>query len=57
MPPPLNLELDLIFPIRDEPSAWVMCFKADCLLQAGVIRESQRQEVYRRAAAYHARAA
>jgi len=33
------LDLELIFPIRDRPSAELMGLKADCLCRAGVIGE------------------
>ena len=32
-----KLDIDLIFPIRDEVSAWLMCLKAELLFEAGVI--------------------
>lgn len=40
-----NLDLALIFPIRDEISARLMAFKADCLFRAGVISDNERQQV------------
>ena len=38
-------DLTLIFPIKDELSAWLMSIKADCLFQAGAISEAERQQV------------
>jgi hypothetical protein len=43
------LNMDLIFPIRDEPSAWLMSLKAECLYTAGVLSESEKQAVHERA--------
>ena len=40
---PVNLEL--IFPIKDAPSASFMSFKASCLRDAGIITESEKQWV------------
>jgi hypothetical protein len=40
---------ELIFPIKDAASAAVMLIKADCLHNAGVINEEERQWVYSRA--------
>jgi hypothetical protein len=57
MPHQPNLDLGVIFPIRDQASAWLMCFKADCLHRAGVITETQRQQVHQSAAVFHAQAA
>jgi len=42
---PNALDLDLIFPIRDRPSALLMAVKADCLAHAGVIGERERRWV------------
>jgi hypothetical protein len=39
------LDLDLIFPMRDRPSAQLMAVKADCLAHAGVIGERERRWV------------
>ena len=41
-------DLTLIFPIKDELSAWLMSIKADCLFQAGAISEAEMQRVRRR---------
>jgi hypothetical protein len=43
MKSPVNLEL--AFPIKDAPSASFMSFKANCLLNAGVITEAEKQWV------------
>jgi len=43
MKSPVNLEL--IFPIKDAPSASLMSFKASCLLDAGIITEGEKQWV------------
>ena len=40
---------ELIFPIKDAASAALMLMKADCLHNAGVISEGERQWVYSRA--------
>jgi hypothetical protein len=40
-----QLDLDLIFPIRDVPSAELMTLKAVCLWNAGVIDARQRKLV------------
>ena len=39
------LDLELIFPIKDKPSASFMGLKADCLRKAGVIGEREKQWV------------
>ena len=44
------LTMELIFPIRDEPSARLMTLKAKCLHMAGVISEHEKQAVLGRAA-------
>ena len=46
----LTRDLTLIFPIKDELSAWLMSIKADCLFQAGAISEAERQQVQVQAA-------
>ena len=43
MKSPVNLEL--IFPIQDPPSASFMAFKASCLREAGIITESEKRWV------------
>jgi pimeloyl-ACP methyl ester carboxylesterase len=45
----MQLDLDLIFPIRDVPSAELMTLKAVCLWNAGVIDARQRKLVDQRA--------
>jgi hypothetical protein len=45
----MQLDLDLVFPIRDLASAELMRVKAACLLHAGVIDDAQREIVERRA--------
>lgn len=40
-----DLDLELIFPIHDGPSALFMELKADCLLKAGIINEQEKQWV------------
>ena len=44
------LTMQVIFPIRDEPSARLMTLKAECLYMAGVISEHEEQAVLGRAA-------
>jgi hypothetical protein len=46
----LSINMEQIFPIRDEPSARLMSFKAECLLMAGVISEHEEQAVLGKAA-------
>ena len=43
MKSPVNLEL--IFPIKDAPSASFMSFKASCLRDAEIITESEKRWV------------
>lgn len=45
----MQLDLDLIFPIRDPMSAKLMAVKAVCLWNAGVIDYRQRKIVEQRA--------
>jgi hypothetical protein len=45
-----RLTMELIFPIRDEPSARLMSLKAKCLHQAGVISAREERAVLGRAA-------
>ena len=42
-------DIELIFPIKDAASAALMVIKADCLHNAGVISEEEKQWVYCRA--------
>jgi hypothetical protein len=44
------LDMELIFPIRDEPSAQLMSLKAECLYIAGVISKCEEQLVLGKAA-------
>ena len=46
-----SLDMELIFPIRDEPSAQFMSLKAECLLSAGLISKSEERTVLGKAAA------
>jgi hypothetical protein len=40
-----SVNLELIFPIEDAPSASLMSLKANCLLDAGIITENEKQWV------------
>jgi hypothetical protein len=42
-------DIELIFPIKDAASAALMVIKADCLHNAGVISDGEKQWVYSRA--------
>jgi hypothetical protein len=42
-------DIELVFPIKDAASAALMVIKADCLHNAGVISEGEKQWVYSRA--------
>jgi hypothetical protein len=46
-----HLNIDLIFPIKDDVSAWVMCLKAESLYEAGIIDTDEMNTVLERAAA------
>jgi hypothetical protein len=46
-----DLNIDLIFPIRDDVSAGLMCVKAELLYDAGVISAKELNVVIGRAAA------
>jgi hypothetical protein len=48
-----SLDLDLIFPILDKPSALFMSVKADCLFDAGIIDERQRDWIRAKVSAVH----
>ena len=48
---PHELDIDLIFPIKDEVSAWLMCLKAELLFEAFVIDSDEKCTVLARAAA------
>ena len=43
-------DMELIFPIRDEPSAQFMSLKAECLHRAGLISKSEQRAVLGKAA-------
>ena len=40
-----SVNLEVLFPIKDAPSASFMSFRADCLLDAGIITERDKQWV------------
>jgi hypothetical protein len=40
-----ELDMEIIFPIKDAGSAALMAVKADCLRRAGIISEQQKQFV------------
>jgi len=44
-----NLNIPLIFPIKDTASAALMVIKAECLHKAGIIDEAEKQYVHSRA--------
>jgi hypothetical protein len=46
-----DLNIDLIFPMKDEVSAWLMCVKAETLYQADIIDTNELNAVFERAAA------
>jgi hypothetical protein len=46
-----DLNIDLVFPIRDDVSAWLMCIKAELLYDAGIINGNELNAVIERAAA------
>jgi hypothetical protein len=46
-----DLNIDLVFPIRDDVSAGLMCVKAKLLYDAGIINASELKVVIGRAAA------
>jgi hypothetical protein len=46
-----ELNIDLIFPIKDEISAALMCLKAELLFEAGIIDADEMSAVIERAAA------
>ena len=47
--PESPLNLDSIFPMKDEASARLMMLKADCLRAAGLIDDAERQTIVTRA--------
>jgi hypothetical protein len=46
-----ELNIALVFPIKDEISAWLMCVKAEMLFEAGIIDSDELSAVLQRAAA------
>ena len=46
-----DLNIDLVFPIRDDVSAGLMCVKAELLYDAGIINASELNVVIGRASA------
>jgi hypothetical protein len=46
-----DLNIDLVFPIRDDVSAGLMCVKAELLYDAGIINASELNGVIGRASA------
>ena len=45
-----DLNIDLVFPIRDDVSAWLMCVKAELLYDAGIVNLKELNTVIERAA-------
>jgi hypothetical protein len=45
-----DLNIDLVFPIRDDVSAGLMCVKAELLYDAGIINARELNSVITRAA-------
>ena len=45
-------DIEVIFPIKDAPSAALMLLKADCLHTAGIINQAEKQYVYSRARSF-----
>ena len=46
-----DLNIEMIFPMKDDVSAWLMCVKAETLYQAGIIDTNELNAVLERAAA------
>ena len=46
-----HLDIDLVFPMKDEVSAALMCLKAELLFEADVIDAQELNAVIQRAAA------
>ena len=46
-----DLNIEMIFPMKDDVSAWLMCVKAETLCQAGIIDTNELNAVLERAAA------
>ena len=47
-----DLNMEVIFPVKDEPSAWFMSIKAECLREAGLISECTKEVVLARASKF-----
>lgn len=47
-----DLNMELIFPVKDGASAWLMSLKAECLREAGVISEGKKQVILARASKF-----
>jgi hypothetical protein len=45
-----DLNIDLVFPIKDDVSAWLMRLKAEALYEAGIINTEEMGVVLERAA-------
>jgi len=45
-----DLDIDLIFPMKDEVSVWLMCLKAELVFEAGIIDSDEISAVLDRAA-------
>ena len=48
----MPLDLNQLFPIQDLPSARLMKLKAMCLYRAGVLSETERAAILRKAKAF-----
>jgi hypothetical protein len=46
-----DLNIDLVFPIKDDVSAWLMRLKAEALYEAGIVDADEISAVLERAAA------
>jgi hypothetical protein len=46
-----DLDIDLVFPMKDEVSVWLMCVKAELLFEAGIIDGDEISTVLQSAAA------
>jgi hypothetical protein len=46
-----DLNIDLVFPIKDDVSAWLMRLKAEALYEEGIIDTEELNAVLERAAA------
>jgi hypothetical protein len=45
-------DIEVIFPIKDAASAALMLIKADCLHEAGIINEAEKQCIHSRACTF-----